>query len=326
MNSTVPRVATATRIDNRILFLISISGISILIFDLLNSISPWGIVVGLFSTLLLLEVCKIALLRKLCSPPMSGKPCLDESETTSISTSNDGVNVHGHARWNDGRAPLLLMIHGWTSNSVSSFERARDFSDYHIVTVDLRGHGHGANDPEFTAVKCASDTAALLDSLPHEKIEHIVIWGHSLGAFIALRLVSKYQGWWNDKVDSMILESPMTNYNLIFDEFLFTSFKRLQPFMERIVWKTWRKIHPDQPVSSQEDVMIPKWGMPTCRTIVLQPKVDNRLGDSHYNLLMQHIGEDSESHILDDLTHSGSTINLTRNNLIRKFLDYSSPS
>jgi len=326
MISTVPRVATATKIDNRILFLFSIIGFSILIFDLLNSVSLFGIVVGVFSTLLFFEVCKTALLRRFCSPPINKYPCLDESETTSISTNNDGVHVHGHARWSDGQAPLLLMIHGWTSNSIGTFERAREFTDYHVVTVDLRGHGHGAKDPEFTAVKCASDTAALLDSLPQDKIENIVIWGHSLGAFIALRLVSKYRGWWNEKVDSMILESPMTNYNLIFDEYLPNFLKILQPLMEKMVWKAWGEIHPDLPINGPEDVMLPKWGMPTCRTIVFQPKVDRRLGSAHYDLLIQHIGDDCESHVLDDLTHSGSKVNLTRNNLIRKFLDYSSPS
>jgi hypothetical protein len=301
MISTVPRVATATRIDNRILFLISITGISILIFDFLNSISLLGIVVGVFSTLLFFEVCKTSLLRKFCSPPINKYSCLDESETTSVSTSNDGVHVHGHARWKDGRAPLLLMIHGWNSNSINTFERAKDFTNYHVVTVDLRGHGHGAKDPEFTAVKC-------------------------LGAFIALRLVSKYQGWWNDKVDSMILESPMTNYNLIFAESLPGFLRVFQPLMEKMIWKAWYKIHPDQPINGPEDVMLPKWGMPTCRTIVLQPKEDNRLGSAHYELLMQHIGDGCESHILDDLTHSGSAINTTRNNLIRQFLDHSSPS
>ncbi|MGY8701340.1 MAG: alpha/beta hydrolase [Candidatus Poseidoniales archaeon] len=326
MNSTLPRIATATQIDNRILFIISTTGISILIFDILNSISLLGVVVGAFSILLFLEVCKTALLRKLCSPPKNIYPCLDESKTTSISTSNDGVHVHGHAKWNDGRAPLLLMIHGWSSNSISSFERAQDFTDYHVVTVDLRSHGHGAKDPEFTAVKCASDTAALLDSLPQEKIKHIVIWGHSLGAFIALRLVSKYQGWWNDKVNSMILESPMTNYNLIFDELIPSFLKSFQPLLERTIWKAWYKIHPEQPINGSEDVMVPKWGMPTCRTIVLQPREDSRLGNAHYELLMQHIGDDCESHILDDLTHSGGTVNPTRNNLIKQFLDYSLPS
>jgi pimeloyl-ACP methyl ester carboxylesterase len=326
MRSIVPRVATATKIDNRILFLISITGISILIFDFLNSITLLGTFVGFFSTLLFFEVCKTALMRQFCSPPVNKYPCLDESETTSISTTNDGVHVHGHARWNKGLAPLLLMIHGWSANSISTFERAKDFSDYHIVTVDLRGHGHGAKDPEFTAVKCASDTAALLDSLPQDKIENIVIWGHSLGAFIALRLVSKYQGWWNDKVDSMILESPMTDYNLIFAEYLPTFLKRFQSSMEKMVWKAWYKIHPDQPINDPDDVMVPKWGMPTCRTIVLQPKVDSRLGSAHYDLLMRHIGDNCESHILDDLTHSGSRINPARNNLIRQFLDYSSSS
>jgi len=102
--------------------------------------------------------------------------------------------------WGNEQAPLLLLIHGsrdhgrswdWTAEALCA--------DWHVVAIDLRGHGDSAWSPEGRYdIPChVHDVAQLMDHLGGPA----TIMGHSLGAHIALRYAALYP----DRVDKLIL-------------------------------------------------------------------------------------------------------------------------
>ena len=277
---------------------------------------------SLISVGLLLQATKIWYLRLLFRTPSRTISCIEDEDWETVTADNDGVPVYAHAKWLEKKAPLIFYIHGWSSNSSRSLNRCKGITDYHVLAMDLRGHGHAPDDPEFTAQKCAEDANALLNSIPRDNISSISIHGHSLGSFIAIRLQSKFEGWWKNRLKCLILESPMTNYNLILREYTPGPLFILRPLILRWMMSAWRKIHPNLPVRSSEDIKVPGWGRPEFPTLLIQAHNDERLGMGHHELLSQHLGHiDHENHVMKGLRHSGDSIHEERTILMKQYLE-----
>ncbi len=94
------------------------------------------------------------------------------------------ITLAGWTNNNVGK-PVLLALHGWLDNS-SSFEPLLPFlTDYHVVAVDLPGHGlsaHRGADAHYHFVEWAFDVAELIRVAQWDKI---MIVGHSMGGMIA---------------------------------------------------------------------------------------------------------------------------------------------
>jgi len=88
--------------------------------------------------------------------------------------------------------------------------------------------------------------------------------------------------------------------------------------------KAWKKIHPEITLTGREDIKIPEWGRPEFPTLLIQAADDERLGMSHYELLvenMEHIKH--EKHVIKGLRHSGDSIHEGRTKLMQDYLDRS---
>lgn len=114
---------------------------------------------------------------------------------------SDGVRIHYVAR---GSGPPVLLVHGF-SVSVEANWAAPGILDslaarYRIIAPDLRGHG--ASDkpprPDDYGLPFVEDLVRLLDHLGVERA-HVV--GYSMGAMIALRLLTLHP----DRVISAVL-------------------------------------------------------------------------------------------------------------------------
>jgi 3-oxoadipate enol-lactonase len=98
-------------------------------------------------------------------------------------------------------APTLLLLHGWTAtaalNWFKTFEPlARRF---HVVAMDVRGHGRGIRSRRpFRLTDCADDAAALCDELD---LEPVVAVGYSMGGPIAQLLWDRHP----DRVAGLVL-------------------------------------------------------------------------------------------------------------------------
>jgi lipase len=102
--------------------------------------------------------------------------------------------------WNpDAEGPPLLAVHGITANHLAWLLAAEAMPDTRIVAPDLRGRGRSSGLPgPFTLDDHADDLARVLDALG---IDRTPVAGHSMGAFVAVRLAVRHP----DRVESLVL-------------------------------------------------------------------------------------------------------------------------
>jgi pimeloyl-ACP methyl ester carboxylesterase len=89
-----------------------------------------------------------------------------------------------------GKKGPIIMIHGLTgSHKYMHFYAEKLKGEYRILSVDLRGRGNSAKiDSKSTIFQHAEDMIELIKTL---KIEHPILLGHSMGAFISSIVASK---------------------------------------------------------------------------------------------------------------------------------------
>ena len=99
--------------------------------------------------------------------------------------------------------PELLLLHGMRDHALSMVELARSFTqDYHVIALDLRGHGYSDNPGVYTMVQFVADLRALVQ---HCAMEKPVIVAHSLGGHIA----SWYCAVYHEEVSKLALLDGM---------------------------------------------------------------------------------------------------------------------
>ena len=103
------------------------------------------------------------------------------------------------AQGEQGDKPLLLALHGWLDNSASFVPLAPYLTYFHLVCVDLPGHGHSdhKNTP-YVFVDWLDDLYQITQAAGWSRF---VLLGHSLGALIA----SAYAGVFPEQVERLIL-------------------------------------------------------------------------------------------------------------------------
>lgn len=102
--------------------------------------------------------------------------------------------------WGNRSAPTLILVHGGFDHARSWDWTARALSrDYHVVAVDLRGHGDSAwsSEGSYDMAGMVYDLAQLVDQFGRDPV---ILVGHSLGGSIVLR----YAGLFPDKVARLV--------------------------------------------------------------------------------------------------------------------------
>ncbi|ULG71759.1 alpha/beta fold hydrolase [Macrococcus brunensis] len=104
-----------------------------------------------------------------------------------------------------GSGDPLIMIHGLNGN-LKMFERTKESlaENYRVITYDVRGHGHSDRPADYTLDDHIDDC---LELFTHLGIKKAHILGYSMGAYIALGLVTRYPR----KVDKLILVGAKSN-------------------------------------------------------------------------------------------------------------------
>jgi pimeloyl-ACP methyl ester carboxylesterase len=113
-------------------------------------------------------------------------------------TAGDGVEI-ALAVW-EGREKTVFCVHG-ISASCRCWDNvaAAMTPQYSVLAMDLRGRGFSEKpDSGYSVSQHCRDIEALLT---HEKIDQVVLFGHSLGALIGL----EFAAWHPDKVERLIL-------------------------------------------------------------------------------------------------------------------------
>jgi pimeloyl-ACP methyl ester carboxylesterase len=102
---------------------------------------------------------------------------------------SDGMHVvHDGPR----QAPPLLLIHGSGASGSSWGPVVPALAGrYHVIRVDLPGHGQSPPAPSYDVPEQAGRVAALLDGLG---LRHVTVAGHSSGGYVATALAEQRPG------------------------------------------------------------------------------------------------------------------------------------
>lgn len=113
----------------------------------------------------------------------------------------NGLRIH-YLEWGArGRQPLILL-HGIARVAHTFDHLASHFAErYHVIAVDLRGHGDSGWDPQgaYLVEDYVKDVAALIE---HLGLRDIVLWGNSTGGRVAQVLA----GTQPERVSAVIVE------------------------------------------------------------------------------------------------------------------------
>jgi len=301
----------------------TLSNLSILFLFVVTLFIPFQNLLLLpISLILIIVIGKNILLRIIFIGPGNPKQSLTSSKHNSYFLQWDGGKTCYYSHFYEKESDLVVFIHGWESSSGRFDHRIELFSDrgFHTLAIDMRGHGNSSKTAEWTAGKVINDLKEILEKSPKHLVTKVHFYGHSLGGFITLGLQNgRHQGWWKEKLGTLILESPMTGYSFILSA-ISKQFRVYEPLMQKLALRGFNKIHPEVGGILWEDIDVPNWGVPECPTLILQAKNDNRLGLEHYNLLTKQ-KFNFESHLIDSLTHSRNRINQERDNLIVDWIE-----
>lgn len=107
-------------------------------------------------------------------------------------TAPDGVRLGYQLLGNGPAAPTLVMLHGLASNHSRWSEFVANTGlrrDWNLLRPDLRGHSHSMTRKTYHREHWCADLAAILQ---HERLDRVVIIGHSLGAQIGMAFALRY--------------------------------------------------------------------------------------------------------------------------------------
>jgi pimeloyl-ACP methyl ester carboxylesterase len=145
-------------------------------------------------------------------------------------------------------APVVLAIHGITSSSRSWLASGRALDDRAaLAAVDLRGRARSSELPGPYGIDAhVRDMIAVLD---HYGLHRAVVVGHSLGAYIAVRLASEHP----DRIRGLVLVdgglaipgSQAVDPERFMETFLGPALARLKmEFPDRAAYHAWWASHP----------------------------------------------------------------------------------
>ena len=113
----------------------------------------------------------------------------------------NGLRIHYLDWGSPGKQPLILL-HG-IARSAHNFDHLspRFVGDYHVIAVDMRGHGDSEWHPagEYLVEDYTSDVVALIEQL---ELRNIVLWGNSTGGRVAQMIAGLH----SSRVSAVIVE------------------------------------------------------------------------------------------------------------------------
>ena len=89
------------------------------------------------------------------------------------------------------QAPAVVLIHGWTA-SIHWFDRLTPLLDdrYHVIRVDLLGHGGSAKPKDGYSMEAQADRVA--GALEKLAVRRALVAGHSTGGEVAIALAARH--------------------------------------------------------------------------------------------------------------------------------------
>jgi pimeloyl-ACP methyl ester carboxylesterase len=116
---------------------------------------------------------------------------IDQDAPRSHYFTSQGVKIH-YLDWGNAAAPTLLLVHGTRDHARSWDWTARALRDrWHVVAMDLRGHGDSAWSPDG-AYLFPYHLLDVLEMLERLGPAPVALVGHSFGGNVAARVAGMY--------------------------------------------------------------------------------------------------------------------------------------
>ncbi len=108
--------------------------------------------------------------------------------------SASGTRLHGWFIPVEGRAPAVIVLHGWGGNAAVMLPLAPHLHEagFHALFLDARNHGFSEHDSFTSMPRFAEDLDVATEWLrAHEEVTSIGVVGHSVGAGAAILSASR---------------------------------------------------------------------------------------------------------------------------------------
>lgn len=121
----------------------------------------------------------------------------------------NGIGVFAQ-QFHEGCARTIVLLHGFTGSTKTWQQIVPELSDFHVVTVDLIGHGQ-TDAPDNVAYYSMEAQTGLLEAL-FEKLglKRFILLGYSMGGRVALSYAVRYK----ERIDMLFLESASPGLEL----------------------------------------------------------------------------------------------------------------
>ncbi len=106
-------------------------------------------------------------------------------------------------QWHKDKEKVIVMLHGFTGSTKTWQHIAKELPDYHIVAVDLIGHGQSVAPGSSTAYEMKPQLEVLEEIFEKLALSKFTLVGYSMGGRIALSYTVNYP----KRVSQLILES-----------------------------------------------------------------------------------------------------------------------
>ena len=176
-----------------------------------------GVILGLSIILLILILIVLGLCYQevhhwLYPPrrPVQSQPANSPLTEVTFQTDDD-LTIYGwYAPPRTGYA--ILMLHGFSGNRDQLLHHA-DYlieAGYGVLTIDFRNHGDSDGDRTSMGYYEIRDARVAYDFLrAQDEVEHVVLWGHSMGGAIASRLMEEVDA------DGLVVVATFTDFPTI---------------------------------------------------------------------------------------------------------------
>ena len=106
------------------------------------------------------------------------------AEPSSVEFVVDGLTYRGLS-WGASSLPTVIAIHGWLDNALSFAKLAPLLTSYHVIALDLSGHGLSSHRSPDSSYHIWDDVPQLVEIVGQLDLETVHVVGHSRGAGIA---------------------------------------------------------------------------------------------------------------------------------------------
>jgi len=101
--------------------------------------------------------------------------------------SHDGLTLYYETHDLDGKKPIIFFVHG-AGGDIDAWQYVRPQileKGFASISLDIRGHGHSAHPRTPHSYELKNFVSDIITILNQEKIEKVIMIGHSFGAIIA---------------------------------------------------------------------------------------------------------------------------------------------